>query len=85
MSRSKWKGNFIDLSLLNNQTTKKKTWNRDAVISSNLIGKKVFVYNGKFHKAINITREKIGFKFGEFSFTRTLKIRSKEKKLKKKK
>jgi len=85
MSRSKWKGNFIDLKLLNKNVTKKKTWNRDAVISSNLVGKTIPVYNGKFHKKIKITREKVGFKFGEFSFTRTLKVRSKEKKLKKKK
>jgi ribosomal protein S19 len=34
------------------------------------VGKKVLVYNGKNFKQVKVTREKVGFKFGEFSFTR---------------
>ena len=36
-----------------------------------LIDKTVFVHTGQVFKKILITREKVGFKFGEFVFTRT--------------
>ncbi len=42
-------------------------------------GKKVEVYNGKNYYPITVTRELIGFKYGEFLLTRKIK----EKKLKK--
>ena len=87
MSRSKWKGNFIDLNLfkIKNSKSKLKFWNRSLVVTENLIGEKVFVYNGKSHIPIKIKREKVGYKLGEFSFTRVLKKRDKIKIVKKKK
>ena len=47
---------------------------------SNLIGKTVLVHNGKEFKKLLITREKIGFKFGEFVFTRSKMIKPKKSK-----
>jgi small subunit ribosomal protein S19 len=77
MSRSSWKGPFIDKSLLINViNNNKKIYSRRSIITSNFIGKSVLVYNGKLFKKIFITREKIGFKFGEFCFTRQHQIKN---------
>lgn len=87
MSRSLWKGLFIDPKFLKNKKQKanSKIWSRSSAIPSSLIGETVFVHNGKEFKRVSITREKIGFKFGEFSFTRryTLKQKSQNSTVKK--
>jgi small subunit ribosomal protein S19 len=81
MSRSKWKGAFCKLNSLKFKVKKNlKIWSRSSSIPFFLLGKIVFVYNGKDFKKIFITREKIGYKFGEFSFTRKLGLRKKIKK-----
>jgi len=86
MSRSYWKGPYIENALIR-KTVGYKIWSRASVIPSQLIGKTVFIYNGKIFKRILIDREKVGFKFGEFCFTRTYTPRVKNKKeiIKKKK
>jgi len=81
MSRSKWKGNFIDQSVLkvsDNSKKQIKIWSRRSVIPSFLIGDTVLIYNGKEFKKVAITREKVGFKFGEFCTTRRYKSKSKK-------
>ncbi len=81
MSRSKWKGSFFNLKFLTFKKKKLiKIWNRNSVIPSSLINKSILVHNGIKYKIIKITREKIGFKFGEFSFTRALERKSNPKK-----
>lgn len=85
MSRSKWKGFYIDKFLFNQkfiELTRKKIWSRKSTIPSFLIGKDVYIHNGNKFIKINITREKVGYKFGEFALTR--KFTKKEKKNKKK-
>ena len=85
MSRSIWKGYYIDKFIFSNKIfnhTKKKIWARNSTIGENLIGQHVYIHNGKEFVKTLITREKVGFKFGEFAFTR--KFTKKEKKLKKK-
>jgi small subunit ribosomal protein S19 len=67
MTRAKWKGPYIDLNVFKN---KKKVWSRSSTIPGSLIGKSVLIHNGREFKRILVTREKVGFKFGEFSFTR---------------
>lgn len=70
MCRAVWKGAFIDKTFLKKERFKKRKiliWSRRSIITSNLIGKKLFVYNGSKFKSIFITRDKVGFKFGEFS------------------
>ena len=78
MSRSNWKGPFIEKNLLINSViiNNKKIYSRRSTITSNFIGKSVLVYNGKLFKKIFITREKVGFKFGEFCFTRQYQIKN---------
>ncbi|MCF7910596.1 30S ribosomal protein S19 [Candidatus Pacearchaeota archaeon] len=49
-----------------------KTHNRDLVITPQMIGMKIFVYNGKEFKPVEITGEMLGHKFGEFSTTRAI-------------
>lgn len=75
MSRSNWKGPFLDKFLVSQKKQKNltKIWSRRSVISSQMLGKTVLVHNGKDFKRILITREKLGFKYGEFAFTRQTK------------
>jgi len=88
MSRSKWKGLFINSNFLDEKVKvlkKQKTWCRSSIIPSTFIGRKILVYNGKEFKSLFVSREKIGFKFGEFIFTRiNNKRKAKVKKSKKK-
>lgn len=87
MTRSRWKGPFLGSSVLRIFSLKKtKIWSRNSVIPHYLIGETIFVYNGKEFKRVLITREKIGFKFGEFSLTRktVFKVKSNSKKKSKK-
>lgn len=75
MTRSVWKGKFIYNFLLNKKFLKRRKkiiWTRNSAIPATLIGKPVFIHNGlKFFKSY-ITREKVGFKFGQFSYTRSM-------------
>jgi len=84
MTRSKWKTNLIKTSLRNKIKNKSiKIWKKNESISKFLIGKTVFIYNGKMFKKFNITRNKVGYKFGEFVTTR--QFNKKQKKSSKKK
>ena len=91
MSRSKWKGPFFDKTLygkLNSSVRfslwNKKTWHRNLSVPSSLSNKRIYVYDGKLFKRINIVDEKVGFKFGDFSHTRKHNLPKKKKQLKKK-
>jgi len=66
----------------NDNESKIKIWSRNSVIPSNFLNKTVWVYTGNIFRKVVITKEKIGFKFGEFSFTRVKK--KKKSKIKKK-
>ena len=69
MSRSKWKGPFLDKVFLKPLVLKNvrvQVWSRRSVLVSNLVGKKIFIHNGQKFKPIVATREKVGFKLGEF-------------------
>jgi len=86
MKRSIWKNNFVKTNIINGDFLKKKKkviWSRSSVIPEKLIGQAVFIHNGKSFTKSYLTREKVGLKFGEFSYTR--KFTRKENKLKNKK
>lgn len=71
MTRSKWKSNIIKTSLRQKLYNKPiKIWKKNEAISNFLIGKNILIYNGKIFKKINVTRNKVGYKFGEFITTR---------------
>ena len=69
MSRSSWKGFFLKRFLL--KKVPHKIWSRNCSIPFHCVGQKVLVYNGKNFKKIFITKEKVGYKFGDFAFTRS--------------
>lgn len=89
MSRSKWKRQFVSNHII--KLTKKKNtlkrpvkiYSRNSVIPASFIGKSILIHFGKDFKKVLINKKHVGFKFGEFAFTR--KFSTKEKKKKKKK
>ena len=78
MSRSVWKGPFVDPSLikkvekLKNQTKKApiKTWSRKSTVIPEFVGYSFLIHNGKKFIPIKISEEMVGHKLGEFSPTR---------------
>nr|YP_010951577.1 30S ribosomal protein S19 [Laurencia catarinensis]WMP12516.1 30S ribosomal protein S19 [Laurencia catarinensis] len=81
MSRSLFKGPYVDYKLLNkinklnNQNKKEtiKTWSRSSTIIPNMIGHTIALYNGKQHFPVFISEQMIGHKLGEFVPTRTFR------------
>jgi small subunit ribosomal protein S19 len=79
MSRSIWKGPFVDPSLLKKVEKLKtqanpapiKTWSRKSTIIPDFIGVSFLIHNGKKFIPIKISEEMVGHKLGEFSPTRT--------------
>ena len=78
MSRSIWKGPFVDPSLLKKVDKQKdkstktpiKTWSRKSTIIPEFVGYSFLIYNGKKFIPIKISEEMVGHKLGEFSPTR---------------
>ena len=79
MSRSVWKGPFVEPSLLEkvekmkSQSIKQpiKTWSRKSTIIPDFVGLSFLIYNGRKFIPIKISEEMVGHKLGEFSPTRT--------------
>ena len=79
MSRSVWKGPYIEESLikkvekLKNETVKKpiKTWSRKSTIIPDFVGVSFLIYNGKKFIPITVSEDMVGHKLGEFAPTRT--------------
>ena len=78
MSRSIWKGPFVDPSLIKKVEKQKttgasapiKTWSRKSTIIPEFIGTSFLIHNGKKFIPIKISEEMVGHKLGEFSPTR---------------
>ena len=78
MSRSVWKGPFVDPSLIKKveklktqiNPTPIKTWSRKSTIIPEFIGISFLIHNGKKFIPIKISEEMVGHKLGEFSPTR---------------
>ena len=78
MSRSVWKGPFVDPSLIKKVEQQKtkgttapiKTWSRKSTIIPEFIGVSFLIHNGKKFIPIKISEEMVGHKLGEFSPTR---------------
>ena len=81
MSRSVWKGPFVEESLIKkvektkNDANRKpiKTWSRKSTIIPEFIGVSFLIYNGKKFIPITVSEDMVGHKLGEFSPTRTFK------------
>ena len=77
MSRSLYKGPYVDEKLLKKIAGKKageseviKTWARGSVVSPEMVGFTFGVHNGRDHISVLVTEEMVGHKFGEFSPTK---------------
>ena len=79
MSRSVWKGPFVDGYLLKKAEKVRnagrneviKTWSRRSTILPQFVGLTFGVYNGKKFIPVLVTENMIGHKMGEFAPTRT--------------
>jgi small subunit ribosomal protein S19 len=77
MSRSLYKGPYVDAKLVKKITGKKpqetgviKTWARDCTISPEMVGFTFGVHNGKQHIDVFVVEEMVGHRLGEFSPTK---------------
>jgi small subunit ribosomal protein S19 len=90
MSRSVWKGPFVDGYLLKKAQTAQdsgrkdviKTWSRRSTILPQFIGLTFGVYNGNKFIPVLVTEDMVGQKFGEFAPSRTYHGHSADKKAK---
>ena len=92
MSRSVWKGPFVDAYVLkkaeaaseSDRNNVIKIWSRRSTILPQFVGLIFGVYNGRKHIPVSVTEEMIGQKFGEYSPTRTYYGHAADKKAKRK-
>ena len=79
MSRSVWKGPFVDGYILQKAEKARvsgsnaiiKMWSRRSTILPQFVGLTFGVHNGQKHVPVLVTEDMGGHKFGEFSPTRT--------------
>ena len=92
MSRSLWKGPFVDGFVLRKAEKARaggrgevvKIWSRRSTILPQFVGVTFGVYNGNKHIPVSVTEEMVGHKFGEFSPTRTFYGHAGDKRVKRK-
>ena len=90
MSRSIWKGPFVDGSLLKKAAAVQKsgkrevikTWSRGSTIMPEFVGLTFGVHNGQKFIPVTISEAMVGHKLGEFSPTRTFHGHAADKKVK---
>ena len=78
MSRSVWKGPFVDGYLLKKADAAQasgrkdviKTWSRRSTIMPQFVGLTFGVHNGQKHVPVLVSEDMVGMKFGEFAHTR---------------
>ena len=88
MTRSVWKGPFVDSYLLKKADDVRqscrndviKIWSRRSTILPQFVGLTFGVHNGKKHIPVSVTENMVGHKFGEFSPTRTYRGHNADKK-----
>ena len=77
MSRSLKKGPYLNEKLLKkigklkiNDKTVTKTWDRACMITPEMVGFIIGVYNGRIHIPVTIVENMVGHRLGEFSPTK---------------
>ena len=86
MSRSIWKGPFVDGYLLKKAEKSResgrndviKTWSRRSTILPEFVGLSFAVHNGKRFIPVNVTEDMVGHRLGEFAPTRTFRSHDKK-------
>jgi small subunit ribosomal protein S19 len=90
MTRSAWKGPFVDGYLLRKAEAARtsgrhemiKIWSRRSTILPQFVGLHFGVYNGQKHIPVMVNEEMVGHKFGEFAPTRMFYGHSSDRKAK---
>ena len=90
MSRSVWKGPFVDGYLIakaekdreGGRKEVNKTWSRRSTVLPQFVGLTFGVHNGHKHIPVLINEDMIGHKLGEFAPTRTYYGHAADKKVK---
>ena len=90
MTRSVWKGPFVDSHLLKKVKAAGdggkggviKTWSRRSMVIPEMVGLTISIYNGRQHVPVLINEDMVGHKLGEFSPTRTYRGHAADKKAK---
>jgi small subunit ribosomal protein S19 len=90
MTRSIWKGPFVDGYLLKKADASRasrrseviKIWSRRSTILPQFVGLTFGVHNGQKHIPVSVSEDMIGHKFGEFAPTRTYYGHAADKKAK---
>ena len=88
MSRSVWKGPFVDGYLLKKADSLRlsgrkdviKTWSRRSTVLPQFVGLTFGVHNGHKFLPVLVTENMVGHKLGEFAMTRTFRGHSGDKK-----
>ncbi|HBM91055.1 MAG TPA: 30S ribosomal protein S19 [Rhodospirillaceae bacterium] len=91
MTRSVWKGPFVDGYMLKKAEVARgsgrndiiKTWSRRSTVLPQFVGLTFGVYNGNKFLPVSVTENMIGHKLGEFAPTRTYRGHIADKKGKK--
>jgi len=91
MTRSVWKGPFVDGYLLKKADVAQasgrkdviKTWSRRSTIMPQFVGLVFGVHNGHKHIPVSVSEDMVGMKFGEFAPTRSFPGHAADKKAKK--
>ncbi len=92
MTRSVWKGPFVDGYLLKKVETAQSsgrksaitTWSRRSTIIPQFVGVTFGVHNGRKHIPVMVTEDMVGHKLGEFAPSRTYYGHTADKKAKRK-
>jgi small subunit ribosomal protein S19 len=92
MTRSVWKGPFVDGYLLKKAETAQgsgrkdviKTWSRRSTIMPRFVGLTFGVHNGLKHVPVSVSEDMVGHKLGEFAPTRNFPGHAADKKAKRK-
>lgn len=92
MTRSVWKGPFVDGYLLRKAEKSRtsgrseviKIWSRRSTILPQFVGLTFGVHNGLKHVPVMVNEDMVGHKFGEFAPTRTYYGHAADKKAKRK-
>ncbi|ESR26516.1 30S ribosomal protein S19 [Lutibaculum baratangense] len=90
MTRSVWKGPFVDGFLLKKAEAARQSgrndviriWSRRSTILPHFVGLTFGVHNGQKHIPVLVTEDMVGHKFGEFAPTRTYYGHAADKKAK---
>ena len=92
MTRSVWKGPFVDGYLLKKAETAQgsgrkdviKPWSRRSTIMPQFVGLPFGVHNGLKHVPVSVSEDMVGHKLGEFAPTRNFPGHAADKKAKRK-